>query len=242
MSKKTLALFLLFMLPFTGTSFAMASIGDTATEPIMGRIVQIHDDGSLLIESPDGSQTHVTVDEDTAQTAAWTVGIADFVVITYDGRMTRSLPPQILAQAIHCFSIEGKVGEIDARANRILIESPEIGKIWATLPGGTDAIDYADSDVRIYFGGAVAMSFPAQTAALAIDVVQSEDGRAVEIGADDLIIENDGGQIRVHFDAHTKKPADIVAGEKLKVYYSGAATFSLPPQLYAAAIVREIDD
>lgn len=234
--KNVMAILLALALSMAG--FAMAE-GSAAGAQIIGRISDMRGDGSFLVAPLDGSQTvRVLVPDGVTYEAAWTLGDGDVVLVSYDGRMTRSLPGQINAQRIASHSVEGFVDQVHEDGDRVLVSSSEIGPVWATLPKGTDAAEYADRTVRIFYSGVMALSYPGQISALTIDEIAVETGNVSEIGKDYFLIERTDDTVRVNFDEHSKVVGDFDVGDAVEVYYSGMMTASLPGQIYGTVIVR----
>lgn len=218
---------------------AMAEVPALQAETIVGRIVEMREDGSILVERLDSDgQVLVNVPEDSQYDADWALDVDDVIFVTYDGRMARSMPPQVYAQSIRSHSIEGLVAEANTESRRLLINSAELGQVWATLPEGEDAADYADQYVRVFYNGVMALSLPGQVSAVAIDVMAQDEGRVTEIADGYLLMDGKGGALRVNFDAHTKMVAAIEAGDTVQVYYNGITTRSLPPQAFGIVIAK----
>lgn len=219
--------------------------GDDAAEAyfaLTGRIVEAREDGSFLVLGiPDGQETLVLVDEETVQEAAWQVGEGDVVTVIYDGRMTHSLPPQIMAQVIRSYSLEGPVEGVDAEGNRVLVHSPEIGEVWMTLPSEETAEAYADMVVRVFFNGVMALSLPAQATAFTIEQVFLEEGTVEEIDTDFFLMSWGESQLRVNFDSHTKVSRGFETGDTVHVVYSGMMTRSMPGQIHAMVVMKVVD-
>lgn len=238
MKMKKMMRILLSMLMVLSLGSAMA---EPAGETMIGTITEMRDNGSFLIEQLDnGTPVQVNVPEDLTYEAAWTLGVGDVVIVSYNGIMTRSMPGQITAQAIRSASIEGIVAEVGNEQNRILIDSQEYGQVFATLPEGEKAEDYLNKTVRVFFNGIMAMSLPGQVHALTIQEVFTETGEVKEIQDQYFLIAADGNEVRVNFDDHSKLIHSFHVGDEVQVYYNGAMTMSLPGQIYAIAIANQV--
>lgn len=218
---------------------AASAESDAAQEyfALTGRVTEAREDGSfLLVGIQDGQETHVLVNEDTVEEAAWEIGVGDVVTVVYDGKMTRSLPPQVTAQVIRSYSLEGLVQSVDSALNRVLILSNDSGEVWMTLPGSENAEDFADAQVRVFFNGVMALSLPAQATAFAIEKVFVEEGVVETIETDAFVMTWGDSQLRVNFDAHTKVAKGFDVGDTVLVVYNGIMTRSMPGQVYAMVV------
>ena len=236
--KKILSVLLSMLMLTAGAALAEET---EAIDPIIGVIVEMREDGSFLVEQlEDGSQVHVLVDADTHEEADWAIGEGDVVLVSYDGRMTRSLPPQVTAQSIRSYSIEGIVSEVDSDNNRVLITSPQVGQVWATLPEHETAADYEGQEVRIYTNGIMALSLPGQVHALTIHTIFTETGKITEIDTDYFLMDWGESQLRVNFDEHTKVIESFDVGDEVQVFYNGIMARSMPGQI-TAVVIHKID-
>lgn len=235
--KRMMSVLLSMMLFVAGG--ALAESMPAQVDAMVGRIVEMREDGSILIERLDSDgQVLVNIPEDSTYEADWALDVGDVIFVGYDGRMARSMPPQIFAQSIRSYSIEGLVTQADAENNRLLIDSPEVGEVWATLPEGENAADYADAYVRIFYNGIMAMSLPGQVFAVTVETMALDEGKVTEIADGYFLLEGINGALRVNFDAHTKVITSFDEGDTVQVYYNGITTRSLPPQAYGLVIAK----
>lgn len=218
---------------------AVAVAEEATGAQIIGTITEMRAGGGFLVKPLDGGQTvQVNVDSATVSGAEWTVGEGDVVIVNYDGRMTRSMPGQIMAQSIYAYSLEGAVVEVDGANNRLLVETQQAGRVWVTMPDGEQASNYADKVVRVYTHGVMALSYPAQTSALAIATIEMVEGTASGVTDSQFTLDGEGGQLIVHYDEHTKVTELFTDGNTVQVFYSGVMTMSLPGQITAIVIAK----
>lgn len=215
------------------------AMAEQTVEPLVGKIIDVREDGGLLIERlDDGSEVMVNVSDETKVEADWTLGVGDVVYVSYNGIMTRSLPPQVHAEVIRSHTVEGMVIEVDSDRNRVLIDSPQAGQVWFTLPEDVKADDYAEGVVRAYFNGIMALSLPAQAFADAIETLAVENGKVTEMADTYFLMDWNESGLRVNFDEQTKMMETFDVGDTVQVYYRGIMTRSLPPQVYAVTVVK----
>lgn len=215
-------------------------------EPIVGKITEMREDGSFLVEELEGgNEVHVQVSEETKTEVEWSYGVGDVVIVSYNGRMTRSLPPQITAETIRSYTVYGLVVEANKESGRLLVNSPEVGDVFVNLPEDMDADAYANRYVRVYFNGVMAMSLPGQISALSIETLEMIEGEVRDIANDETDATKgwfmmDWGEsgVMVKFSAGTKAMDSFNTGDTVQVYYNGIMTRSLPGQIFAMAIAK----
>ena len=125
--------------------------------------------GFILITNSEGQEIQVNLSSDTLFEGK-TLVIGDYIHVTYNGQMTFSIPAQIAAQKIACYTHTGVVGEIGE--NQFVLETdlePVIVNVTAeqleTLQTGMN--------VTVYSNGAMTMSLPAQIGAEMITVTET---------------------------------------------------------------------
>lgn len=217
------------------------AVAEGGVEPLVGRIVEMRENGDILIEQIEGgSQVQVHVPEALEIEADWEIGVGDVIYVSYSGIMTRSLPPQVTATAIRSHSIEGLVTEANTETGRVLIENAAFGQVWATVPEDTNVAALGGAHVRVFYNGIMAMSFPGQIGAVAIDAMEVSEGVVSEIGDGYFMLGEGDEALRVNTDAHTKALAEYAIGDTVEVHHRMAMAMSLPPQVYAVAVVLAV--
>lgn len=94
------------------------------------------------------------------------LAIGQFIQVMYDGKMTRSLPPQVFALKVGMYPVAGEVTA--AEEGSITVLRDEIGdEVIVFLPENAPEIAVGDH-VTAYTNGAMTMSLPAQTSAIGI--------------------------------------------------------------------------
>lgn len=70
---------------------------------------------------------------------------------------------------------KGLITEVDVLGNRVLVDDPDKGLIWLTLPGHGDITKYeVDQEVVIWINGGIDDSSPAQATALNVEILGAE--------------------------------------------------------------------
>ncbi len=183
--------------------------------------------------------------------------VGHYVIVHYDGKLTRSLPPQAHADRVGCHVLEGMVGEIDDGG--FLLTGDEIfGDVQINMEPGFTHV-FANVPVTVYYDGVMAMSLPGQVSARLV-LVPTITGTVSDLGEEGFTLTTDEeGVYQVHITPDvilTEMPAvmpepseeneDIALtniqpviledGAYVTVYYNGATTRSLPPQLTALEV------
>lgn len=125
-----------------------------------GTVTEISEEG-IFITNAQGRPVQILTSEETLYEGK-TIEVGDYIHVTYDGQMTRSIPAQISALKIGCYTHTGVVSEITAE-QFTLTTDVEIILVNATadlLANLTDGLT-----VTVYSNGAMTMSLPAQIGA-----------------------------------------------------------------------------
>lgn len=217
---------------------ALTGMSETnVVETVTGKIIERMESGALLVETAEEERIQVNVTDETALDVGWALSAGDGIIVTYNGIMTHSLPPQIAAETIQCYAFEGNVLEIDAEGNRILLRSAETGEVWFTLPEGTDLGAFEGQYARVYSNGIMALSYPAQATALKADVIYAAEGEVREATGEYVLIDWKTSGFRGNLTEATKRPERIDVGQSVRIFYNGITTRSFPPQAAAIAVV-----
>lgn len=144
-----------------------------------GTITEIAD-GYLLMQTPDGMMVQVNLSEETIfeLDAEGELSKGAYIHVLFNGQMTRSLPAQIAAIKVGCYSRTGIISAVEE--GRFTLTTALGEEIWVnTLPGQMAVNQETDEQVAltdgakmtVYFNGAMTMSLPAQIGAELIVVV-----------------------------------------------------------------------
>lgn len=132
---------------------------------LTGTIIEITDE-YVLLDAGELGQIQANLFEDTLFEGVDALAIGQVAVVTYDGKMTRSLPAQITALRIGVYELKGTVKAIEG--GRITVEKTEGGdEAVLTLPDGAPALAVGDV-ITAYTTGISTMSLPPQMNAIAI--------------------------------------------------------------------------
>ena len=131
------------------------------TSAILSGYVMDMQDEFLLVKTPDGLYVQAALTEETVFEGA-DVLVGDFIHITYNGMMTRSLPAQINAQIVACHKLQGVVSEMTGEGFTLTFGEDVyvINAAASLLEGIQDGMF-----VTVFHSGMMTMSLPAQVSA-----------------------------------------------------------------------------
>lgn len=187
------------MLPFSG----MAS-EENVFEELQGYVTLVVDGGFIMDDIHMG-QVLCNVDETTViegDSIQDGVKEGDYVLVTYDGRLTRSIPPQAHADRIVSYKLEGVVLE-NMGDNMLAMEIPQQGEVWVYAEN-VDSNILPGMHVTVYYDGIMALSYPARVSAreLVIPELTGSVGEMTENGF--MLTMEDGTQVEIAADATTR--------------------------------------
>ena len=132
---------------------------------LTGVITEITDE-YVLLDVGDMGQVQANLSEDTLIEGVEELAIGQTAMVTYDGKMTRSLPAQITALRVGVYEVRGTVKTMED--GRITVEKTEGGdEVVLTLPENAPALAVGDV-ITAYTTGISTMSLPPQMNAIAI--------------------------------------------------------------------------
>ena len=132
---------------------------------LTGVITEITDE-YVLLDVGDMGQVQANLSEDTLIEGVEELAIGQTAIVTYDGKITRSLPAQITALRVGVYEVRGTVKTMED--GRITVEKTEGGdEVVLTLPENAPALAVGDV-ITAYTTGISTMSLPPQMNAIAI--------------------------------------------------------------------------
>jgi tRNA-binding EMAP/Myf-like protein len=203
---------------------------------LSGVILDIQEDGSFLIDSDIG-QVLVNMPPETVVEGVAKLREGQYVYVDYTGAMTKSMPPQVTAEKVRCYVIEGIVLSLTEDGKTALVDSQEYGQVMVSLPAMETALKEGDF-VAAYFSGVMALSYPAQAGGLKVDVYVLATGEVQEIGEGYFLMDNMGQALRVNIGEESDLPESIEPGDMVTVYHNGQMTSSMPPQVFGLIVMQ----
>ncbi len=132
---------------------------------LTGVITEITDE-YVMLDAGELGQIQANLSEDTLLEGVEELAAGQVAIVTYDGKMTRSLPAQVTALRIGVYEVKGTVTAIEE--GRITIEQTEGGgEVVLTLPESAPELQVGDL-LTAYTTGISTMSLPPQMNAIAI--------------------------------------------------------------------------
>lgn len=151
---------------------AQAQVQETVR--VEGMIVTV-EEGSFIMQDKDLGEIRVNFDAATTfeGVTAEELFFGQYVFVDFDGKMTRSLPPQIFGQKVGMYPVSGVVTEI-GEASITIEQSNGNGEALIHLLEGAPEMKAGD-EIVAYTNGAMTMSIPPQTTALTIEIVTAAE-------------------------------------------------------------------
>ena len=258
MMKKILGVLIcLALLPFG----ALAEEMDLQLEGFVTEIVE----GGFLMEDTELGEVMVN----TSETTVWDglllegeLAAGQYVLVDYNGMLTRSLPPQAHADRVGCYLLSGVVSEL-MEEGFLLVGDEIYGEVIVQTP---EAVPYLQANmmVQVYYDGVMTMSLPGKVNARSIVIPQltgtvsektdesflltTEDGQpwqvnlseftAFSIQSEEAVQEETAEEEAAETEeTETAEPVEINDGDTVTVFYTGISTRSLPPQIAALEVL-----
>ncbi len=148
-----------------------------------------------------------------------TLAVGQYVYVQYNGAMTRSVPPQVTAEKVSCFTVAGTVTGI-LNDGYTVEGDPVLGTVIVHTDDAFPLI-LKGVPVTVYYSGVMALSYPPQVTAVHT-VVPALTGVASGVTDGGFTLTGDTGTAyRVTVSADTAVYALPAEGERLTVYYDG---------------------
>lgn len=142
--------------------------GAEEIDTLCGQITEINDE-YLILEGTQQGTVQVNIFDDTLYNGSLQQGelaVGQYAEVIYDGKMTRSIPAQIVALAINVYPLKGTVDEVE-EDGRVLVTPADGGEqVVLSLPDGVTM--EAGETATFYTNGMATMSIPAQMNAIGV--------------------------------------------------------------------------
>ena len=120
---------------------------------------------TLLVTGGEHPQVEVFYNaEDTVLEGVEALEIGNYVYVQYNGVMTRAIPPQITAEQISVWKLEGTVTAIEA--DGFMLDTAEQGEVWCNATVEQLATLAVGASLTVYTNGIMTLSLPAQVTAV----------------------------------------------------------------------------
>lgn len=195
-----LALSLLMALALPLGAFAEENEPDTLLE---GLVTEVLEQGFVMEDIELGSVL-LNVDETTVMDGILAEGdieVGQYVFVEYDGRLTRSLPPQAHADRVGCYRLTGTV-DLSLSMGVLLTGDPIFGDVIIRVDGSMPHL-YQGMPITVYYNGVMAMSYPGQITARHIVVPELTGTVSDRDSAGFTMTDADGNEYRVLLSEQT---------------------------------------
>lgn len=195
-----LALSLLMALALPLGAFAEENEPDTLLE---GLVTEVLEQGFVMEDIELGSVL-LNVDETTVMDGILAEGdieVGQYVFVEYDGRLTRSLPPQAHADRMGCYRLTGTV-DLSLSMGVLLTGDPIFGDVIIRVDGSMPHL-YQGMPITVYYNGVMAMSYPGQVTARHIVVPELTGTVSDRDSAGFTLTDADGNEYRVLLSEQT---------------------------------------
>ena len=195
-----LALSLLMALALPLAAFAEENEPDTLLE---GLVTEVLEQGFVMDDIELGSVL-LNVDETTVMDGILAEGdieVGPYVFVEYDGRLTRSLPPQAHADRVGCYRLTGTV-DLSVSMGVLLIGDPTFGDVIVRVDGSMPHL-FQGMPITVYYNGVMAMSYPGQVTASHIVVPELTGVVSDRDEAGFTLTDADGNEYRVLLSEQT---------------------------------------
>ena len=174
---------------------------------LSGTILEVLDD-CVMLDVPELGDVQAFIGEETTIEGVDALRIGQTAFVLYDGKMTRSLPPQITAQRISVYAVEGTVTEV-AEDRVTILRGDELGEVVLTLPENAPELEIGQN-VIAYTTGIMTMSLPPIMNAIAFEFEADEPAEEAE---DIERIEDVENAEDVELIEDTEDAGDVVSGQ-----------------------------
>lgn len=195
-----LALSLLMALALPLGAFAEENEPDTLLE---GLVTEVLEQGFVMEDIELGSVL-LNVDETTVMDGILAEGdieVGQYVFVEYDGRLTRSLPPQAHADRVGCYRLTGTV-DLSLSMGVLLTGDPIFGDVIIRVDGSMPHL-YQGMPITVYYNGVMAMSYPGQVTARHIVVPELTGTVSDKDSAGFTLTDAEGNEYRVLLSEQT---------------------------------------
>ena len=119
----------------------------------------------LLVTGGEYPQVEVFYNaEETVLEGVEALEIGNYVYVQYNGVMTRSIPPQITAEKVSVWKLEGTVTAIEA--DGFMLDTAEQGEVWCNATDEQLSTLAVGASLTVYTNGIMTLSLPAQVTAV----------------------------------------------------------------------------
>lgn len=209
---------------------------DEAAEPSEDAPEEEMDEDTHAVDAEPDEAAEDDQPADVVANAPLTLAVGQYVIVTYNGQMTRSLPPQVTAQTVRCFIATGIVSELTEES--LMLSDEKLGDVLVMLSDTLPQV-WEGGQITVYFDGVMTASLPAQINAKRIEV-PSIMGEMSDLTEESFLLTDDSGEIwEVLLTDETSISGDLAEGDRVRVVFGGETSVpsdDVPAQLTAYAV------
>lgn len=172
-------------IPVDATASAQDETGeeDAVEYVTLSGVIKEVNDQYLLITTPDEMDVQVNLSEETLYEldGEGELSVGAFIHVLYNGQMTRSLPAQIHAIKVSCYTFTGVISELNEKYFMLTTADEQVVQVnikpeqQAVNQITDEKVALADgAKVTVYFNGVMALSLPGQIGADLIVIVPED--------------------------------------------------------------------
>jgi hypothetical protein len=198
-------------------------------KPFEGLVTEVVE-GGFLMEDATFGQLLVNVDDNTVLDGILSIQPIEpgmYVLVDHNGMMTRSIPAQVYAQRVGCYTLNGVADQI-TEEGVLLTGDPIFGDVFVQM-SPTMAVVFPGAPMLVYYDGVMTMSLPGKVNARHV-VVPGVTGVISETdGAGFTLTDEDGNSWRI------LTSDQVIAGELVSETVSETAGEEAADQLLIPA-------
>lgn len=198
-------------------------------KPFEGLVTEVVE-GGFLMEDATFGQLLVNVDDNTVLDGILSIRPIEpgmYVLVDHNGMMTRSIPAQVYAQRVGCYTLNGVADQI-TEEGVLLTGDPIFGDVFVQM-SPTMAVVFPGAPMLVYYDGVMTMSLPGKVNARHV-VVPGVTGVISETdGAGFTLTDEDGNTWRI------LTSDQVIAGELVSETVSATAGEEAADQLLIPA-------
>lgn len=240
--KKKLYTFVCLLLAI---ALPLASFAEEETDRVLEGMVTEIVEGGFLMEDAEMGTVMLNTDDATVWdglVAQEALQAGHYVIVEYDGRMTRSLPPQAHADRVGCYMVQGFVRDIFEDGSFLLEGDPIHGEVIVHTEGVNSPV-FSGVIATVYYDGVMALSLPGQVSARHIDVPH-QTGTVSEWTEESFLLTAENGmvyQVNMNENTHVGVMEEAVIQES-SVLEEDESDFEMNLSEDAEALLSETAD
>ncbi|MBQ8149833.1 MAG: hypothetical protein IJ041_04885 [Clostridia bacterium] len=166
-------------------------------KPFEGLVTEVVE-GGFLMEDANFGQLLVNVDDNTVLDGILSIQPIEpgmYVLVDHNGMMTRSIPAQVYAQRVGCYTLNGVADQI-TEEGVLLTGDPIFGDVFVQM-SPTKAVVFPGAPMLVYYDGVMTMSLPGKVNARYVVVPEVTGIISENDGAGFTLTDEEGNTYRI---------------------------------------------